>query len=936
MAGLVTIGPPGAARAASSGDSYNQMTGVGTTASALTVKWTQGLLDSNNQPITAPGSELSPNSDREAFAANPASATSPLSFMYADFKNLQVTVSQTQNIGHQGLTVTWKGGLPSNVSLSPESNFLQMMECYGDSSTGPSPENCEYGSFGMLGSAGAGLNNPGIGDRYGYLCRPGSVPSTDPAKTPLPIGFNDPTVGCDTYEPTSENPPHCDPQAPTGLSCKDGLFYIPFVPVDDPAHPIYEQSNLSQAFSEFNTDEVQAATTGLDETGQQQFETLTSIQAPHLGCGQLESDGKPRGCWLVIVPRGQYEPNGYKVNGSTGSGAFQQSSPLSTANWAQRIQIHLDFTPLASACPLSVAPRLVVGTEVVKRAMSSWQFALNQAAKCSRIYVYTPTEESESTQQISAGGAGLAFTTIPIGSEALRTPGQHVPTLPPMLYAPVAVTALDYGFNINEGNGYVTTPIKLTPRLLAKGLTQVYRWDLPTFDPGNERQYPGPPWAKNNPNNITLDPEFTRLNPEVVQYQLSSIPLAPLLPVDRSVLNQQVWQWIQSDHATGSWLDGTPDKSDPVAADPDYFFLHLGKAPAADSYPRAYKGVLNEGPYCVDPPQCTQKRDEILTTADMFPYAPDLDSAAASVLAASNTALTHTWLATVKYSDGTFGYWAKVGVEPLGQIFMWASSDLPDLAAYGLISAQLCAPSGSDCVQPSIDSVTKALSAATADSTGLLHINPTKVPVGGYPLVDVVYAAVPTNQSAAALNDYADLIEYAAGQGPGGGQGQTIGSHPGDLPPGYRPLPASLRAKAQAVVNQLRAIATPTPTHSATPTQSATFTQSVSPTSTGTGSNFGGGTPTSGITPGPTVGASATPTTTQAGTSGSPTGSPSPQGPTILPPSAALAGGTTQRTDVGKIRWALITVLIIGGAGALGGTVLRSGRMPRWLIRRRT
>jgi hypothetical protein len=32
---------------------------------------------------------------------------------------------------------------------------------------------------------------------------------------------------------------------------------------------------------------------------------------------------------------------------------------------------------------------------------------------------------------------------------------------------------------------------------------------------------------------------------------------------------------------------------------------------------------------------------------------------------------------------------------------------------------------------------------------------------------------------------------------------------------------------------------------------------------------------------------------------------------------------------VGTIRWALITVVIIGGAGVLGGTLLRSGRLPR-------
>ena len=59
----------------------------------------------------------------------------------------------------------------------------------------------------------------------------------------------------------------------------------------------------------------------------------------------------------------------------------------------------------------------------------------------------------------------------------------------------------------------------------------------------------------------------------------------------------------------------------------------------------------------------------------------------------------------------------------------------------------------------------------------------------------------------AALTDYADFIAYAAGQG------QTAGSAPGDLPPGYLPLTASLQAQAQSVVTQLEALAGATRAH---------------------------------------------------------------------------------------------------------------------------
>ena len=202
LVGLVVIGgAPGAARLALRADVYDQMTGIGSTSSAVTVSWTSGLLDSSNQPITSTttstdgGTELNPNADR-------AAGTGPLFFYDNDFKSLQVTVSQTQNIGQQGITVQWSNaGKPPGPN--PQFNFLQMMECYGDLDSGPSPEGCEFGSTGML---GAGTTpNTTAGDRGGYLC--GTPPATTPG-TVLPSTSNppvaeqtpgDPSYGCDPY-----------------------------------------------------------------------------------------------------------------------------------------------------------------------------------------------------------------------------------------------------------------------------------------------------------------------------------------------------------------------------------------------------------------------------------------------------------------------------------------------------------------------------------------------------------------------------------------------------------------------------------------------------------------------------------------------------------------------------------------------------------------
>jgi hypothetical protein len=878
--GLILMGAPGHARA-------DQISGAGGTASAVTVPWTQGLLDSSNQPITsAVAGELAPNSDRGS-----AAPTGSLSFMYNDFKNLKVTVSQTQDITHQGITVSWTGGEPTTALTSPTGNFLELMECYGDADSGPDPEDCEWGSPGVMSS----VPNASIDARYGDLCVTGSVPSvTNPSAS---ADGSSAAAGCDPEEPTTASPSHIAPC--TGSACSTGpaqTYTVPFIPVSDTTAPAYDTDDLSQWYNETNSNEVPLATTAADGTGQVQFETLTGTEAPGLGCGEPEADGSARGCWLVVVPRGQYEPNGYQIHGFTGNGAYIESSPLSASNWAQRIQIHLDFAPTQVFCPIGAQETETVGTVLATRAVNSWQLALNQQAHCNTIYGFSAVPEATSTQQLASSGngstAGLAFTTIPIGSEATRdsSGGTSTVTLPQLLYAPVAVSAVAIGFNINNSSGQYNPAVKLSPQVLARALTQVYRSDLPDYY-HYVAGFDGPAWSQTNPLNITYDPQFQALNPDVAP-DATSAPLAPLLTEDHSALNQQIWQWIQSDPAASTWLDGAA--ADGVTPDPDYTPLKLGTTPPIDSFPRAYSGCLDLGTDPGPPP-----KEETKCSLDLLPYVNNYDSAAGTILAAIDPA-TGEWDDTATAPDGSSGWWDSVGREPLGDIFLWGISDTADLAAFGLTAAQLCNDSGSSCVAPSIASVTAALDSATPDSTGLLEVNPAKTAAGAYPLVDVTYAAVATDQSASALNAYASLISFAAGQG------QTPGVAPGDLPPGYLPLPASLQSQAQTVVAKLRALAGG---GSASGGQGQT-TQSQQ--STGVLKTVSGG-PTAASAPAPAV--ATTP------------------GPDISGPAALLAAGTTPSQPVGAIRWVLLVVAIAGGACAAVGAVLRAAHLPRWLER---
>ena len=457
-----------------------------------------------------------------------------------------------------------------------------------------------------------------------------------------------------------------------------------------------------------------------------------------------------------------------------------------------------------------------------------------------------------------------------------------------MVYAPVAVSGMTFAFNINlvGAGGNVLTPVKLTPRLLAKALTQSYRTDLVDWTGNTGQPLPDSPWADKNPIDILNDPEFEKLNPGIPTQTGSGSAVAPLLTEDHSAVNQQVWQWILADPAARAWLSGTPDENGMVV-NPFYKAQHLGTAPGIDHYPRADPTCFNTGQVGeLDPGRCA---------VDLLPYVNDLEDGASHVRSANNPE-SPGWSTTALSPAGNAGWWVSNGIEPAGTVFMWTVTDTANLANYGLVPADLCDASGNNCVSPSSTSVGNALAAAKPDGTGLLHVDPAAPGAGGYPLVDVTYAAVRTTQTPAQLTDYARLIAYAAGAG------QTPGVDPGQLPHGYLPLTAALQAQAQQAVATLLADANPQPTAS-TPAMNQPSAQSNN-----------GGTPNS--------------TTNTNANTNTPTGTNRPGATTPAPKPAlglapTLAANATKAQQPGAVRWVLLVVLIVGAAGALAGPLVR-------------
>lgn len=206
----------------------------------------------------------------------------------------------------------------------------------------------------------------------------------------------------------------------------------------------------------------------------------------------------------------------------------------------------------------------------------------------------------------------------------------------------------------------------------------------------------------------------------------------------------------------------------------------------------------------------------------------------------------------------------------------------------------------------------------------------------------VTYAAASTGLPADARKDYARVLRYAAGPG------QKQGTAPGELPLGYAPMPAKLKAQAAAAADRLER-GTPTGPGATTggtaggdggatggPNSGGGQGTNGTTGSTGTGSGGSGSGSASGSGSGSASGSTGGGTDT-----GAAAGSPSSAAP---PPASGAGGngsggapgerladtGSTPSQVLGVIRWVLLAVLVVGGvAGIAGPAVLAAAGRRR-------
>jgi hypothetical protein len=829
------------------------------------------------------------------------------------YAGLKVTVNQTANLVDQAVSVSWTGGTQTTSTSQFQANYLQIFECWGDPQStdpatttdpGPLPSQCQFGGEATSSSAypvsGAGSEYSRIISQHGWSTFP---PDCDfPTGQPTPaacsaLGYFDPTQNY-LVEPF-------DAVDGTVIGQQADYNYNldPYAP-----KPFW----LNPYFRYGTSNEVDFARTYADGTGTQLFQVQTGLQAPGLGCGQqlqkVAGGTKVPQCWLVVVPRGTpAEENPANVVSDSVT-----TSPLSPAAWANRIAVPLSFNPVGSSCAINATASQILGNEAASSAVDSWQPALCDQAG-SPSYSYIESTDDQARQNIVSptyGSAGMSVATYP------ADPSETTPTNP-IVYAPVTLSGVAVAFNIQRVpaqsggtgeqalSGTQVQNLYLTPRLMAKLLTQSYQAQ---FQDITAKKPAGYGWALHNPIDLFTDPDFLQWNPEFKDLSTTQAIDAGTALVEEPTSDAatEVWKWILADPEARAWLDGTPD--DGMVVNPLYSINpKLNPSGVAfdsstlNEYPKSDPYCYSTGQTVVGPPSAPARK---LCILDWSPYSLTLQAAAQATGAANDGAKT-----TFNLAGTADTAWSANGPQVPGTHFVISITDTPSAARYGLQTASL-SRSGDDGATRSFVAPDAAGLIAGEQSdvpsavSGVLVPDPSTTATGAYPLTLLSYASTaPETLTTAERTLYTNFILFAIGNG------QTSGVEPGQLPPGYVPLPGALRLEA---LNATNSILHPP----AEPTDATTTGD------TGGGSNASStGSPATTAFNGDTSAAAGDQTSSEASGTGS-------SSPAKGSGSAALGLIRTSSLSVGRIRYLLPLLLLIGVGAGLGSLALaRSNRL---------
>lgn len=783
VAGLAFVAVPPSQAGAAAGDS------------SLTVRWT--------------------DDDGAASGYQPERVESSPHF--PEFANLEVTVSQTQDLGDQAIRVSITGmaatreddddtGQPWSTAM----NFMQAMQCWGDPGAAGFRETCQWG--------GRYAQNNGLGftvysDNW---LRVAKLDVRSTATNPVDVPFR-------TFGGTEI----------TGREVGDGEY------------------PLLDYFGPSTTNEIQGARIGAGAVSSFDFETQSADQAPQLGCGR-ESHLR---CWLVLVPRGtkyggqdahcSFIADDSGVPYSYGrANSIQGGSPLNPAcdYWDNRMVVPLDFVPTGNNCPAGAAERSVIGSQLLVGAMVSWQPYL--CANTDATYNFSTTPDPIARLQLLEGQSGLAFGSYPVvKSELDDEVAEAIFDDTRLSYAPVAIGATVIAF-FAEGSSGRIEHLNISARIMAKLLTQSYVFTVPRNSAEPQKNIAHLPEVNRRYEYLRDDPDFRALNPD--NWQSFNTNPAIVLPGPSSAdAIRQLWRWILADDEARTWLsgetDGTFADGTGMTINPYYLpeghldakvpvFSDGGVAVLDSNGAQVYREVglsnIDGTPMEITeqtldrflkvdesevPLKLTLTNQTRFGTLQAFPYVESFLAGARDAFRADTHARV-VWDPARKNAAGQDGDWVSAGPQIPGQRFMIAVTDLASAERYALSTAGLRLANSTEFGHADEAGMAAALDALeVTDVAAVQQVDPASV-AAGYPLTMMVYATVNlTSTDGAARRDYAAFIREVTTRG------QQPGSGVGDLPVGYLPLTSELAGRAGVAATAIESFVTPTPTPTPTP-----------------------------------------------------------------------------------------------------------------------
>jgi hypothetical protein len=536
--------------------------------------------------------------------------------------------------------------------------------------------------------------------------------------------------------------------------------------------------------------------TDADGTGQAKFAVWTSLTNASLGCGPavpcslvaIPIEGISCDVAATGLPADNENVTAAETACTTDGGQTQPSLAVmgrlwwSASNWRNRITIPLSFAPLPTTeCTTSSGnPGIqIYGSELMTAATLQWDSKFCEDPSLFPV-THVQTGETQARNLVDTGSVEGAFTS-------LAPPGGYNK---PVVSAPVAMTGFGVGYAIDDADGHEYSSLRLTPRLLAKLLTESYPavqavqqgW-ADTPNAAEKTDYK--PLA-NNPMNIAADPEFIALNPGLSHDPPQTFGASTLLMLSSSSdIVEALTSYINADPQARAWLDGAPDPWGMVV-NPHYKSIKLpvDNWPLLDTYEPT--SIYNGTNPCLE--------------QNPVPYLP-LVASPMNTLSLISLNLQYAIQQSQVVCTGADTLNPKlvaVGPEPIGSRFIIGITSLADVLRYRINTAAL---------QTRPDHFVAPADAGLRGAARLLTPNSDdgtwELPYGqlvgasgdsnAYPGAMLISAAIPTKGLAKTdAANYARYLAFAAGAG------QTHGGNAGQLPDGYLPLSAANGLGAQS------------------------------------------------------------------------------------------------------------------------------------------